>query len=182
MFAFSHRWKTHKWHSCTVAPESVRRSLSAPTELCGNGLETRGKCSLFLFLFLSVSLLLPPPLPSNAFFFDFAHVPWLLYGCFKLSFHSGHLMRPKRPLGPSPPTSIVMETQQAGAICPERARQNHWASALMISSQHWFSVNECSEQHAANWKKKRSAGLAHETVRTFQRQSFARADKNVFTI
>nr|XP_043874554.1 thrombospondin type-1 domain-containing protein 7B isoform X2 [Solea senegalensis] len=37
-----YRWRTHKWHSCTLVPESVRRGLSGPGESCGRGLETRG--------------------------------------------------------------------------------------------------------------------------------------------
>ncbi|XP_040005222.1 thrombospondin type-1 domain-containing protein 7B [Xiphias gladius] len=37
-----YRWNTHKWHSCTLVPESVRRGLTRPGEACGNGLETRG--------------------------------------------------------------------------------------------------------------------------------------------
>uniref|UniRef100_A0A8D2ZLL0 Thrombospondin type-1 domain-containing protein 7A n=1 Tax=Scophthalmus maximus TaxID=52904 RepID=A0A8D2ZLL0_SCOMX len=35
-------WRTHKWHSCTLVPDSVRRGLTGPGEACGNGLETRG--------------------------------------------------------------------------------------------------------------------------------------------
>ncbi|XP_029315244.1 thrombospondin type-1 domain-containing protein 7B isoform X2 [Cottoperca gobio] len=35
-------WRTHKWHSCNLVPDSVRRGLSGPGETCGNGLETRG--------------------------------------------------------------------------------------------------------------------------------------------
>ncbi|XP_047457726.1 thrombospondin type-1 domain-containing protein 7B isoform X2 [Mugil cephalus] len=35
-------WRSHKWHSCTLVPDSVRRGLSGPGEACGNGLETRG--------------------------------------------------------------------------------------------------------------------------------------------
>lgn len=72
-----------------MAPESVRRSLSAPTELCGDGLETRGKYSLPL----------SSSLPSH--FRVFAKHLRLLHGWFKLFFHSGHLMRPKRPSGPA---------------------------------------------------------------------------------
>ncbi|XP_072253400.1 thrombospondin type-1 domain-containing protein 7B [Leuresthes tenuis] len=37
-----YRWRTHKWHSCTLVPDSVRRGLSGSGEACGNGLETRG--------------------------------------------------------------------------------------------------------------------------------------------
>uniref|UniRef100_A0A8C6TPE6 Thrombospondin, type I, domain containing 7Ba n=1 Tax=Neogobius melanostomus TaxID=47308 RepID=A0A8C6TPE6_9GOBI len=37
-----YRWRTHKWHSCSIVPDSVRRGLAVPGELCGNGLETRG--------------------------------------------------------------------------------------------------------------------------------------------
>ncbi|KAM4608386.1 thrombospondin type-1 domain-containing protein 7B [Polymixia lowei] len=37
-----YRWKTHKWHSCTLVPDSVRQGLAGPGEFCGNGLETRG--------------------------------------------------------------------------------------------------------------------------------------------
>uniref|UniRef100_A0A672IR05 Thrombospondin type-1 domain-containing protein 7A n=1 Tax=Salarias fasciatus TaxID=181472 RepID=A0A672IR05_SALFA len=37
-----YRWRTHKWHTCTLVPDSVRRGLSGPAEACGNGLETRG--------------------------------------------------------------------------------------------------------------------------------------------
>lgn len=37
-----YRWRTHKWHSCTLVPESVRRGLSGTGEACGNGLESRG--------------------------------------------------------------------------------------------------------------------------------------------
>ncbi|XP_019738101.1 thrombospondin type-1 domain-containing protein 7B isoform X2 [Hippocampus comes] len=37
-----YRWRTHKWHACTLVPNSVQRSLSQTAESCGNGLETRG--------------------------------------------------------------------------------------------------------------------------------------------
>ncbi|XP_037542046.1 thrombospondin type-1 domain-containing protein 7B [Nematolebias whitei] len=37
-----YRWRLHKWHSCTLVPDSVRRGLSGSGEACGNGLETRG--------------------------------------------------------------------------------------------------------------------------------------------
>ncbi|XP_061579008.1 thrombospondin type-1 domain-containing protein 7B [Cololabis saira] len=37
-----YRWRTHKWHSCTLVPDSVRRGLSGSRENCGNGLNTRG--------------------------------------------------------------------------------------------------------------------------------------------
>ncbi|XP_039883311.1 thrombospondin type-1 domain-containing protein 7B isoform X1 [Simochromis diagramma] len=37
-----YRWRTHKWSSCSLVPESVRRGLSGPGETCGKGLETRG--------------------------------------------------------------------------------------------------------------------------------------------
>ncbi|XP_034041977.1 thrombospondin type-1 domain-containing protein 7B [Thalassophryne amazonica] len=36
------RWKTHKWHSCTLVPDSVRRGITGLGEICGDGLETRG--------------------------------------------------------------------------------------------------------------------------------------------
>ncbi|XP_024919574.1 thrombospondin type-1 domain-containing protein 7B [Cynoglossus semilaevis] len=35
-------WTTHKWHGCTLVPESIRRGLNGPGEPCGTGLETRG--------------------------------------------------------------------------------------------------------------------------------------------
>ncbi|MED6258197.1 Thrombospondin type-1 domain-containing protein 7B [Ataeniobius toweri] len=38
-----YRWRMHKWHSCTLVPDSVRRGLSGSGEACGNGLETRSK-------------------------------------------------------------------------------------------------------------------------------------------
>uniref|UniRef100_A0A671XNQ9 Thrombospondin type-1 domain-containing protein 7A n=1 Tax=Sparus aurata TaxID=8175 RepID=A0A671XNQ9_SPAAU len=37
-----YRWRTHKWHSCILVPDSVRRGLPGPGEACGKGLETRG--------------------------------------------------------------------------------------------------------------------------------------------
>ncbi|XP_072300062.1 thrombospondin type-1 domain-containing protein 7B [Eucyclogobius newberryi] len=37
-----YRWRTHKWHSCSIVPDSVRRGLAGPGEFCGDGLETRG--------------------------------------------------------------------------------------------------------------------------------------------
>uniref|UniRef100_A0A3B4YAH4 Thrombospondin type-1 domain-containing protein 7A n=1 Tax=Seriola lalandi dorsalis TaxID=1841481 RepID=A0A3B4YAH4_SERLL len=37
-------WRTHKWHSCALVPDSVRRGLSGPGEACGIGLETRVSC------------------------------------------------------------------------------------------------------------------------------------------
>uniref|UniRef100_A0A3P9C4G4 Thrombospondin type 1 domain containing 7B n=1 Tax=Maylandia zebra TaxID=106582 RepID=A0A3P9C4G4_9CICH len=37
-------WRTHKWSSCSLVPESVRRGLSGPGETCGKGLETRVSC------------------------------------------------------------------------------------------------------------------------------------------
>ncbi|CAL8267595.1 unnamed protein product [Lota lota] len=37
-----YRWKTSKWHSCTLVPDSVRQGMADPGEPCGNGLETRG--------------------------------------------------------------------------------------------------------------------------------------------
>ncbi|XP_023806239.1 thrombospondin type-1 domain-containing protein 7B isoform X2 [Oryzias latipes] len=36
------RWRMHKWHSCILVPDSVRRGLSGAGEDCGDGLETRG--------------------------------------------------------------------------------------------------------------------------------------------
>uniref|UniRef100_H3D083 Thrombospondin type-1 domain-containing protein 7A n=1 Tax=Tetraodon nigroviridis TaxID=99883 RepID=H3D083_TETNG len=38
----AYRWRTHKWQSCILVPESVQRGLSGQGEACGNGLETRG--------------------------------------------------------------------------------------------------------------------------------------------
>ncbi|XP_061782034.1 thrombospondin type-1 domain-containing protein 7B isoform X1 [Nerophis lumbriciformis] len=37
-----YRWRTHKWHSCTLVPDPVQRSASRTAETCGSGLETRG--------------------------------------------------------------------------------------------------------------------------------------------
>uniref|UniRef100_A0A8C9SRK1 Thrombospondin type-1 domain-containing protein 7A n=1 Tax=Scleropages formosus TaxID=113540 RepID=A0A8C9SRK1_SCLFO len=37
----SYRWKTHKWHQCTLVPDSVRHGVTGPGESCGQGLETR---------------------------------------------------------------------------------------------------------------------------------------------
>ncbi|MFT7818109.1 thrombospondin type-1 domain-containing protein 7B-like [Arapaima gigas] len=37
----TYRWKTHKWHQCTLVPESVRQGLTGTVESCGRGLETR---------------------------------------------------------------------------------------------------------------------------------------------
>ncbi|XP_056145668.1 thrombospondin type-1 domain-containing protein 7B [Lampris incognitus] len=37
-----YRWKTHKWHTCTLVPDSVRQGMAGPADLCGDGLETRG--------------------------------------------------------------------------------------------------------------------------------------------
>ncbi|KAM8857281.1 thrombospondin type-1 domain-containing protein 7B isoform 1-T2 [Synchiropus picturatus] len=37
-----YRWRIHKWHSCSVVPDSVQRGIAGSGEPCGNGLETRG--------------------------------------------------------------------------------------------------------------------------------------------
>ncbi|MBN3300954.1 THS7B protein, partial [Amia calva] len=37
-----YRWKTHKWHQCTIVPDSVRQGMTGASESCGRGLETRG--------------------------------------------------------------------------------------------------------------------------------------------
>ncbi|KAM6984977.1 thrombospondin type-1 domain-containing protein 7B [Aplochiton taeniatus] len=37
-----YRWQKHKWHTCTLVPDSVRQGMAGPVESCGNGLETRG--------------------------------------------------------------------------------------------------------------------------------------------
>uniref|UniRef100_A0A8C9U5U9 Thrombospondin type-1 domain-containing protein 7A n=1 Tax=Scleropages formosus TaxID=113540 RepID=A0A8C9U5U9_SCLFO len=37
----TYRWKTHKWHQCTLVPESVRQGLTGMGESCGRGLEIR---------------------------------------------------------------------------------------------------------------------------------------------
>uniref|UniRef100_A0A665UXM7 Thrombospondin type-1 domain-containing protein 7A n=1 Tax=Echeneis naucrates TaxID=173247 RepID=A0A665UXM7_ECHNA len=39
---YRYLWRTHKWHSCVLVPDSVRRGLTGPGEACGIGLETRG--------------------------------------------------------------------------------------------------------------------------------------------
>ncbi|XP_036432693.1 thrombospondin type-1 domain-containing protein 7B [Colossoma macropomum] len=38
----TYRWTTHKWHSCTLVPDSVRQGMAGAGESCGRGLETRG--------------------------------------------------------------------------------------------------------------------------------------------
>lgn len=40
---FYHRWKTHKWSKCHLAPWSVRQDGSGAQEMCGTGLQTRGE-------------------------------------------------------------------------------------------------------------------------------------------
>uniref|UniRef100_A0A3B1IIX4 Thrombospondin type-1 domain-containing protein 7A n=1 Tax=Astyanax mexicanus TaxID=7994 RepID=A0A3B1IIX4_ASTMX len=37
----TYRWRTHKWHSCMLVPDSVRQGMSGAAESCGRGLETR---------------------------------------------------------------------------------------------------------------------------------------------
>ncbi|XP_061090823.1 thrombospondin type-1 domain-containing protein 7B-like [Conger conger] len=37
----TYRWKTQKWHECTLVPESVRQGSTGAGEPCGRGLETR---------------------------------------------------------------------------------------------------------------------------------------------
>ncbi|CAJ1071311.1 thrombospondin type-1 domain-containing protein 7B [Xyrichtys novacula] len=37
-----YRWKTHRWHSCVLVPDSVGQGPSGPGETCGHGLEKRG--------------------------------------------------------------------------------------------------------------------------------------------
>uniref|UniRef100_A0AAY4ECW1 Thrombospondin type-1 domain-containing protein 7A n=1 Tax=Denticeps clupeoides TaxID=299321 RepID=A0AAY4ECW1_9TELE len=39
----SNRWKTHKWHPCTLVPDSVRQGITGGGESCGKGLEIRGR-------------------------------------------------------------------------------------------------------------------------------------------
>ncbi|XP_074071171.1 thrombospondin type-1 domain-containing protein 7B [Macrotis lagotis] len=36
-----YRWKSHKWNSCILVPESVRQGMMAISETCGKGLQTR---------------------------------------------------------------------------------------------------------------------------------------------
>ncbi|KAI4875453.1 hypothetical protein NFI96_000520 [Prochilodus magdalenae] len=38
----SYRWRTHKWHPCTLVPDSVRQGMAGAGESCGRGLEVRG--------------------------------------------------------------------------------------------------------------------------------------------
>ncbi|XP_041940176.1 thrombospondin type-1 domain-containing protein 7B isoform X1 [Alosa sapidissima] len=38
----SFRWRTHKWHPCTLVPDAVRQGITGPGEACGKGLEVRG--------------------------------------------------------------------------------------------------------------------------------------------
>lgn len=40
-------WKTHRWHPCTLVPDSVQQGMTGASESCGKGLEMRGKRSLF---------------------------------------------------------------------------------------------------------------------------------------
>lgn len=42
VFCVTCRWRMHKWHSCILVPDSVRRGLSGAGEDCGDGLQTRG--------------------------------------------------------------------------------------------------------------------------------------------
>ncbi|XP_059826219.1 thrombospondin type-1 domain-containing protein 7B isoform X2 [Hypanus sabinus] len=37
-----YRWKTHKWHHCSLAPDYVRQRTIGATEACGSGLQSRG--------------------------------------------------------------------------------------------------------------------------------------------
>ncbi|KAG7464148.1 hypothetical protein MATL_G00184190 [Megalops atlanticus] len=37
----AYRWKLHRWHQCTLVPESVRQGTTGASESCGRGLETR---------------------------------------------------------------------------------------------------------------------------------------------
>ncbi|RXM99292.1 Thrombospondin type-1 domain-containing protein 7B [Acipenser ruthenus] len=37
----TYRWKPHKWHQCTIVPDSVRIGIIGAGEACGQGLETR---------------------------------------------------------------------------------------------------------------------------------------------
>lgn len=39
----ANRWRTHKWHPCTLVPDAVRQGITGPGEACGKGLEVRGK-------------------------------------------------------------------------------------------------------------------------------------------
>lgn len=41
------RWKAHKWHPCTLVPDSVQQGMAGASESCGKGLEMRGERSLF---------------------------------------------------------------------------------------------------------------------------------------
>ncbi|XP_072556633.1 thrombospondin type-1 domain-containing protein 7B-like isoform X1 [Paramormyrops kingsleyae] len=38
----TYRWKIHKWHQCTLVPDSVQQGLTGVGESCGRGLEIRG--------------------------------------------------------------------------------------------------------------------------------------------
>lgn len=88
---FSCRWRTHKWHSCILVPDSVRRGLPGPGEACGKGLETRGRCSLSLLNYsnrYTCQLLL------------YRHLSFALP-----SIYSPYLMRPNSPFRSAPLTS-----------------------------------------------------------------------------
>ncbi|XP_016097128.1 thrombospondin type-1 domain-containing protein 7B-like [Sinocyclocheilus grahami] len=37
-----YRWKTHRWHPCTLVPDSVQQGMTGASESCGKGLEMRG--------------------------------------------------------------------------------------------------------------------------------------------
>ncbi|XP_035379499.1 thrombospondin type-1 domain-containing protein 7B isoform X3 [Electrophorus electricus] len=36
-----YRWRTHRWHPCTLVPDSVRQGMTGASQSCGRGLETR---------------------------------------------------------------------------------------------------------------------------------------------
>ncbi|XP_052004347.1 thrombospondin type-1 domain-containing protein 7B-like [Xyrauchen texanus] len=38
----TYRWNTHKWHPCTLVPDSVQQGMTGVSESCGKGLEMRG--------------------------------------------------------------------------------------------------------------------------------------------
>jgi len=55
------RWKTHRWHPCTLVPDSVQQGMKGASESCGKGLEMRGKKFVSCKRVNSLGMLLYPP-------------------------------------------------------------------------------------------------------------------------
>jgi len=85
------RWKTHRWHPCTLVPDSVQQGMKGAGESCGKGLEMRGKkfvsCkrvnSLGMLLYIHLLLLCLWAILNAVHIYECVH-------CFELCFAHLH--------------------------------------------------------------------------------------------